>query len=250
MKSYLRVMALNAASLGMFAGLVSASPVTLQNATATFSQGPPCSGSWDVSQAIDGITSGNNGWAIAQSDCLTTNAETAWFETAANQGSAIGTMFTFTMRQNLGNYHTLGDFDLSYTTSARVGGFNNTATWTALPLLTATATNGAILSIIGTNEVEASGPNPLTSVYTITAQTFVTGITGLRIETLLDPAYPTNGPGRQPTNGNFVLTEFEVDAANAQQVVPEPATLGLILSGLGALARARRRRQSLEADQR
>jgi hypothetical protein len=48
--------------------------------------------------------------------------------------------------------------------------------------------------------------------YTITADTDVAGITGIRLEALADPNLPNGGPGRGPT-GNFVLSEFHVDAA-------------------------------------
>ena len=49
-------------------------------------------------------------------------------------------------------------------------------------------------------------------VYTITAPTDLTGITGIRLEALTDARLPAEGPGR-PENGNFVLNEFRVTAA-------------------------------------
>ena len=49
-------------------------------------------------------------------------------------------------------------------------------------------------------------------VYTITAATDLTGITGIRLEALTDARLPAQGPGR-PDNGNFVLNEFRVTAA-------------------------------------
>ena len=42
--------------------------------------------------------------------------------------------------------------------------------------------------------------------------TSLSPITGIRLEVLEDPSLPFNGPGRQPTNGNFVLTELMLHA--------------------------------------
>ena len=54
-----------------------------------------------------------------------------------------------------------------------------------------------------------------------------------------DPTLPFDGPGLQPTNGNFVLTELVVTTTDP---VPEPATLGLVmLTGLAYAAPRRRR---------
>jgi len=56
-----------------------------------------------------------------------------------------------------------------------------------------------------------SGENPTPSVYTITANTKLSGITGIRLEVLPDDSLPAKGPGRAP-NGNLVLNEFKVTA--------------------------------------
>jgi hypothetical protein len=58
----------------------------------------------------------------------------------------------------------------------------------------------------------AAASNPPRSEYTITVQTHLTNITGFRLEALRDPNLPSYGPGRAE-NGNFVLSEFLVDAA-------------------------------------
>ncbi|MGZ5567740.1 MAG: DUF1549 and DUF1553 domain-containing protein, partial [Limisphaerales bacterium] len=58
----------------------------------------------------------------------------------------------------------------------------------------------------------AGASNPPISEYTISARTHLTNITGFRLEALRDPNLPSYGPGRAP-NGNFVLSEFRVDAA-------------------------------------
>ena len=49
-------------------------------------------------------------------------------------------------------------------------------------------------------------------VYTVIAETSLTGITGVRLEAIEDASLPMDGPGMQATNGNFVLSELEVYA--------------------------------------
>jgi hypothetical protein len=58
----------------------------------------------------------------------------------------------------------------------------------------------------------ATASNPPISEYTISVRTHLTNITGFRLETLRDPNLPAYGPGRAE-NGNFVLSEFRVDAS-------------------------------------
>ncbi|MBL8177851.1 MAG: hypothetical protein JNK48_24445 [Bryobacterales bacterium] len=139
--------------------------------------------------------------------------------------------------------HTVGRFRISVTTDARAGfadglqsGGDVTAAWTVLTPVSAAATNGPALTILGDGSVLASGTNPANSVYTVVAPTALTGITGVRLEVLEDASLPGSGPGRQPANGNFVLTEFEVSVDAA---VPEPGTFAAALGAL-LLAAARR----------
>jgi hypothetical protein len=63
----------------------------------------------------------------------------------------------------------------------------------------------------------ATASSPPISEYTITVRTHLTNITGFRLEALRDPNLPSFGPGRAP-NGNFVVSEFRVDAAPASDV--------------------------------
>jgi hypothetical protein len=216
-------------------------PITLQNATATFSQT-----SFDVSETIDGNLGGTNvtnGWAINPQIVN----QTAVYETSSDIGGSGGAMFTFTLTQNFGGTHTLGKFRLSATTDDRslfADGLQSsgdvTANWITLDPLSAIATGGATLTIQGDDSILASGTSPAASVYTITAQTSLTGITGLRLEVIEDASLPSLGPGRQPSNGNFVLQEFQVDAVAL--FIPEPASIYLL--GFGMLALSRRRRSA------
>jgi hypothetical protein len=88
------------------------------------------------------------------------------------------------------------------------------AQWTTLVPATATATNGAVLAIQEDGSVLASGPNPEITTYTIEARTETPAITGLRVQALLDPSLPKQGPGRDPY-GHFRLTKVQVFAAPA-----------------------------------
>jgi hypothetical protein len=225
-------------------------PVTLQNGTATFSQS-----SFSVDEAIDGSLDGSlaglNGWAIDPNEI----GQTAAFETAVDVGGPGSTLLTFTLHQlfapNSNGHHTIGRFRLSATTDDRslfadgadIAG-DVTANWVVLSPLSATSAFGATLATQGDNSILASGTSPEIDTYTVTALTTLAGITGFRLEVLEDASLPKSGPGRQPTNGNFVLTEFQVDAT----AVPEPGSLALLgIGGVGLAGRAIRKRRKMTA---
>ena len=226
-----------------------AQTVALQNATATFSQ--TFSGDFSVARAIDGVTTDNLGWAIFDSNAAqNTSAQTAVFETVADAGIAGGTRLTFNLTQAYAiSPHLIGRFRLSATTDARsqfadglqTGG-DVTANWTILTLASAVSANGASLSILGDNSVLSGGANPGTDIYTVSALTGLTGITGIRLEVMEDASLPTNGPGRQASNGNFVLSGFSV--AQSAAVVPEASPLSLLGVGIAAAGGAARRRKA------
>jgi hypothetical protein len=218
--------------------------VPLQQPTATFSQS--FAGDFSVARAINGTTADDRGWAIAAGTGTAIPAQTAAFETVNNVGFAGGSILTFTLTQNHTNLgHLLGRFRLSVTTDDRslfcdglASGGDVTASWTVLSPNSVTALNTTNFTILGDQSILAGGTTPDTDVYTVSAQTFLTGITGLRLEALEDPSLPFNGPGRWPGNGNFVLSEFEVGIGP----IPEPAAGTLIvLAGLSwaALRRGR-----------
>ena len=88
------------------------------------------------------------------------------------------------------------------------------AAWTNLQPSHATATAGVQLAVQPDGSVLASGPNPQVTTYTIDSTTSIGGITGLRLEALLDPSLPNQGPGRDPY-GHFRLTKVQVFVAPA-----------------------------------
>jgi hypothetical protein len=70
---------------------------------------------------------------------------------------------------------------------------------------------GAMFEKLPDGSVLVSGPQGK-DTYTITANTDLSGVTGIRLEALADAKLPVHGPGRAPT-GNFVLSELRVTEA-------------------------------------
>ena len=214
-------------------------PVPLQNAAASFSQTFSSPAVFPVSRAIDGSVAANNGWAIARGGSAgQTLAEIAVFETVSDLGSSV---LTFTLTQTSVANHTLGRFQLSVTTDLRANFANSTDTggqigssWTVLDPLTYTSSAaGDTFTELGDKSLRLSpSSSPATAVYTITANAQINGITGFRLDVLADSSFPDSGPGRA-VNGNFVLTEFQVDATPLP--IPEPGAIVLAAFGLAAL---------------
>jgi hypothetical protein len=114
-----------------------------------------------------------------------------------------------------------------------------------------TPNTGTTLTKQTDNSILAAGDNSR-GYYTINAQLDEIAVTGFRIDLLPDPSLPHDGPGREPSNGNFVLTEFLVSTSPFDSlyvgardadttVVPEPSTFALSLVGLALFAGWRRR---------
>ena len=218
---------------------VGVSPVPLQNATATFSQYDPSIG-WDftVQKAINGTLADNLGWSIAiHNQVGSITNQTAVFETASDIGFASGSQLTFKLYQTHDfdfAMHTIGKFRLSVTTDNRslfadglISNGDVTANWVVLNPDSFISANGATLSKLGDFSILASGFSPNTDIYTVTATTFLTGTTGIRLEVLEDPSLPFNGPGRQPENGNICLSEIELSITQ----IPEPSSAALMAVG-------------------
>lgn len=212
-------------------------PVALQSATATFSQ--TFDRNYFITETIDGIVGTSaNGWAIFDG---ATSPQIAAFETVTD---LTADALHIRMIHDYTNFplHLMGRFRISTTTDDRstfadglVTGGDVTANWTVLTPTSVTAP-GMTATILGDGSVLMSNAQPVTD-YDIMFNTPVSGITGIRLEAMADASLPTNGPGMHPTNGNFVLTEFEVNA------VPEPATLSVLLGGV-LMARLRRRKSA------
>jgi hypothetical protein len=93
--------------------------------------------------------------------------------------------------------------------------------WLALDALKLASTGGATLKKLDDKSVLVSGVKAEHDIYAVTAKTTLTKITALRIEAMPDASLPKGGPGRDPY-GNFLLTGFEVEAAQLNGIKPIP----------------------------
>jgi hypothetical protein len=102
--------------------------------------------------------------------------------------------------------------------------YQGTVLWEEVEPTALAATSGTVLAKQG-KIILAGGPNPDKEKASITIDTDLAGITGIRLEVLSDPSLPAKGPGRAD-NGNFVLNEFQLTAAaKSQPDKPQPVKL-------------------------
>lgn len=197
--------------------------MTLQNATATFSQTHLVNAS--VNLAIDQDL--DTGWAIARDASTNIGPETAVFETVSDTPqSAKGTRLVFVLRHTFSSPgdHALGRFRLLVTTAARsqfADGVDGTTTpgdvgapgiWNVAKPVATCSSASANFTVLGDDSVLVADHNLSTISYAVLTETPLSQITGVRIEALEDPSLPHSGPGLQDQNGNFVLSELEVYA--------------------------------------
>ena len=83
--------------------------------------------------------------------------------------------------------------------------------WSDLDPVSYFSLGGAELTHQEDGSLLASGPNPGRETYVVVTDTQVEGITAIRLETLTDPSFPHGGSSRS-SDGEFILTEFEVVA--------------------------------------
>jgi hypothetical protein len=199
--------------------------VTFSSATATFYQ---VEGNWAPSQMIDGFTGPNltpysNGWAVFNFATGQAEGADALFMLASPLAAGEYEL-TFTIYQNYyGNPgHILGDFALDYTTAA-----SPTLSSGQTPVLieSASSLNGTTFTSPSPGELLANTSHNSvgTDTYTVTALVNSSSpITGIFLDALKNSSLPGGGPGGQYPNGNFVVSEFTLDATPFTPPTPTP----------------------------
>jgi hypothetical protein len=97
------------------------------------------------------------------------------------------------------------------------------AGWTVLKPQTLSAASGAKLQIQEDQSVLASGTNAPKETYEISLETAQPSVNALRLEAMLHDSLPLKGASRG-TNGNFILTSFEVNAESANPASEPPVS--------------------------
>lgn len=210
-----------AAWCAVASGSVRADPVALKNATATFSQGALGGGPYSPDMAIDGVfytgtPCCSNGWTIDHLPEDITNSEIAVWQTEKNIGPGVLTFTMYFLDPNPG--HLLGRFRWSVTTDKRstyadglpTGG-DVDADWVVLTNPVLQVPTGMTATVLSDGSILLSGAVPGQGLYQVQYVTDLKHITGVRLEALEDATLPASGPGFA-ANGNFVLTEVELDA--------------------------------------
>jgi WD40 repeat protein/tetratricopeptide (TPR) repeat protein len=88
--------------------------------------------------------------------------------------------------------------------------------WTVLWPDVMTSAGGSTLTRLPDGSVLAGGPNANVDTYTVEAPSGLSGVTGLRLDALLDPRLPLHGPGRS-SSGNFVLDSVKMSTVPASK---------------------------------
>ena len=103
------------------------------------------------------------------------------------------------------------------------------AQWHPLEIAEFAAAGGATFTKLADKSALVGGANPATDTYTVTVRTDLTGITGFKIEGLLDDSLPGKGPGRQTQDdrANFVLTDLKITACDCEDDSKDTSPLGL-----------------------
>ncbi len=87
--------------------------------------------------------------------------------------------------------------------------------WQPVRPESATATDGVLFEITGSDTLFASGPRPAKANYTLEFRAAAAEITGFRIDTLPDSRLPSGGAGRSDS-GNAVLTRLRLHAGGRE----------------------------------
>jgi hypothetical protein len=110
-----------------------------------------------------------------------------------------------------------------------VGSLGTQPEWHVLEPANFKSEAGATHTILDDQSILVGGKLDDNDSYSVTVRTELRGITGFRLEALLDDSLPGKGPGRQTqgNRANFVMTEFRVKACPCEDDSVDAKAVGL-----------------------
>ncbi|MCP4106667.1 MAG: hypothetical protein GY749_14205 [Desulfobacteraceae bacterium] len=116
--------------------------------------------------------------------------------------------------------YAIGRFRLSVTADDRSGFADGEdsdgdveANWIVLTDPSVSLPSGMTSLVLDDDDSILIGGTVSNGIYEINYTTSVSQITGIRLEVIEDDSLPHKGPGLYNSNGNFVLSEFTLEAA-------------------------------------
>ena len=211
-------------------------PISISSASADFTQT-----GFDPAGVLDDDP--RTGWAIQDGSGRLDRSRALTFAIKDWPKLAGRSKLVVTLKQEYGDAHTLGRFRIRIKTSeapldarpiaevrrehleAKLAAWSATVQphrWTVLTPRNVESRKHATMNVKTDGSVLVTGDKPNNDVYDLEVTAKVPRITAIRLETLTDPSLPANGPGRAPlySIGDFILTEFVVNAIDGREVRP------------------------------
>lgn len=186
----------------LIAPFLRATPITLQNAGASFSQT-----GFSAAATTDGLFNLSNGWAVSPQVSATNRI---WWSTPALGSSTQARCADFTLSfrgTSAGTPYNIRRFLLAYTTDAVP---SNSSTWIPLnpgAAVTSAPASGTLSADLATGRLSLTGLGLQNFEYRVSAELPAnTAITGLSLQ-----VFPADTFVGTNSSGNFILTEFAAD---------------------------------------
>jgi len=103
--------------------------------------------------------------------------------------------------------------------------------WHETEIATFVSAGGATFERLDDRSLLINGPKPDKDTYTVTIETDLTGITGLKVEMLAHDSLPQNGPGRASPRPNSIINELELTYSVSQSGAPQSVGLHSATAG-------------------
>ncbi|MBI1372734.1 MAG: protein kinase [Phycisphaera sp.] len=89
--------------------------------------------------------------------------------------------------------------------------------WNVLDIVEATSESGLSFTKADDGSIMVSGATPANDIYTLKAVTTLSKIQAYRLDAMTHASLPKGGPGLSDGNGNFIITDIQVESATSNR---------------------------------